>query len=146
MPDPGFDASRPHIARVYDYLLGGKDNFAADRAVAEQIITQLPAAQVGVRARRGSPRAKSAACTTRLQPACAGPAGTRYWRRRRASGSRLRDGWALEFRRYRMAENVSRSRPGLGLQLEFAELVGGPLLLGQLSHFGYGMFVPDEGR
>ena len=25
-----FDASRPHVARVYDYLLGGKDNFAAD--------------------------------------------------------------------------------------------------------------------
>ena len=29
MSDPGFDASRPHISRVYDYLLGGKDNFAA---------------------------------------------------------------------------------------------------------------------
>ncbi len=52
MPDPGFDASKPHIARVYDYLLGGKDNFAADRAVAEQIIAQLPAVQVGVRAQR----------------------------------------------------------------------------------------------
>jgi hypothetical protein len=48
----GFDASRPHIARVYDYLLGGKDNFAADRAVADQIIAQLPAVQVGVRAQR----------------------------------------------------------------------------------------------
>src|SRR6266699_1015318 len=52
MPDPGFDASKPHISRVYDYLLGGKDNFAADRAVADQIITQLPAVQVGVRAQR----------------------------------------------------------------------------------------------
>ena len=49
---PGFDASRPHIARVYDYLLGGKDNFAADRAVGDQIIASLPAAQVGVRAQR----------------------------------------------------------------------------------------------
>jgi S-adenosyl methyltransferase len=37
---------------VYDYLLGGKDNFAADRAVADQIIAQLPAVQVGVRAQR----------------------------------------------------------------------------------------------
>ncbi len=27
---------RPHPARVYDYLLGGKDNFAADRAAAAQ--------------------------------------------------------------------------------------------------------------
>ncbi len=52
VPDPGFDASKPHIARVYDYLLGGKDNFAADRAVGEQIIAQLPAVQVGVRAQR----------------------------------------------------------------------------------------------
>jgi len=51
-PDAEFDASRPHIARVYDYLLGGKDNFAADRAVADQIIAQLPAVQVGVRAQR----------------------------------------------------------------------------------------------
>jgi hypothetical protein len=52
MPDPGPDASKPHISRVHDYLLGGKDNFAADRAVADQIIAQLPAVQVGVRAQR----------------------------------------------------------------------------------------------
>jgi hypothetical protein len=32
---PEIDASRPSIARVYDAILGGKDNFAADRAVAE---------------------------------------------------------------------------------------------------------------
>jgi hypothetical protein len=38
VPDSGLDASKPHISRVYDYLLGGKDNFAADRAVAGQII------------------------------------------------------------------------------------------------------------
>jgi hypothetical protein len=50
--DLRFDASKPHIARVYDYLLGGKDNFAADRAVADQIIARLPAVQVGVRAQR----------------------------------------------------------------------------------------------
>lgn len=29
---PGVDPSRPSVARVYDYLLGGTDNFAADRA------------------------------------------------------------------------------------------------------------------
>ena len=52
MPDPAFDASKPHVSRVYDYLLGGKDNFAADRAVAEQMIASLPAVQVGVRAQR----------------------------------------------------------------------------------------------
>ena len=37
---------------MYVYLLGGKDDFAADRAVADQIIAQLPAVQVGVRAQR----------------------------------------------------------------------------------------------
>jgi SAM-dependent methyltransferase len=31
-----------HPARVYDYWLGGKDNFAADRAAAEQVITVMP--------------------------------------------------------------------------------------------------------
>jgi SAM-dependent methyltransferase len=31
-----------HPARVYDYWLGGKDNFAADRAVAEQVLKVMP--------------------------------------------------------------------------------------------------------
>ena len=53
------------------------------------------------------------------------------------------DRWAMDFRRYRATENMSRSRRGLGLRLEFAEPVAGPLLLGQLSHFGYGIFVPE---
>jgi O-methyltransferase involved in polyketide biosynthesis len=48
----GIDASRPNVARVYDYLLGGKDNFAADRAAGDQIIRVLPASQTGVRAQR----------------------------------------------------------------------------------------------
>jgi hypothetical protein len=47
-----FNATQPHIARVYDYLLGGKDNFVADRAVADRIIASMPAVQVGVRAQR----------------------------------------------------------------------------------------------
>lgn len=51
-PATEFDASRPHIARLYDYLLGGKDNFAVDRALGDQIIASLPAVQVGVRAQR----------------------------------------------------------------------------------------------
>jgi len=37
-----FDPRTPAIARVYDYLLGGKDNFAADRAVAEQLLAVYP--------------------------------------------------------------------------------------------------------
>ena len=34
----GVDASRPSIARIYDYLLYGKDNFAADREAAEKLM------------------------------------------------------------------------------------------------------------
>src|ERR1700758_5570262 len=30
-----FDTSRAHQARMYDYFLGGKDNYAADREAAE---------------------------------------------------------------------------------------------------------------
>ena len=60
------------------------------------------------------------------------------------SRSRPADRWARDFRRYRMTEQLSKSRPGLGLRLEFGEPVAGPLLLGKLSHFGYGIFVPDE--
>src|ERR1700747_580398 len=31
-----------HPARVYDFWLGGKDNFAADRAAAEQVLNVMP--------------------------------------------------------------------------------------------------------
>jgi len=37
-----FDPKKPSIARVYDYVLGGKDNFAADRELAEQLISLFP--------------------------------------------------------------------------------------------------------
>ena len=37
-----FDPSRPNIARIYDYWLGGKDNYPADRAEAERLITIYP--------------------------------------------------------------------------------------------------------
>ena len=33
---PEIDTSQPHIARMYDYYLGGKNHFAADRELAEQ--------------------------------------------------------------------------------------------------------------
>jgi hypothetical protein len=39
---PDIDLSKPSIARVYDYGLGGKDNFAVDRAVAEEVWEQFP--------------------------------------------------------------------------------------------------------
>jgi O-methyltransferase involved in polyketide biosynthesis len=36
------DTSRPNIARVYDYWLGGKDNYAADRAEADRLLAIYP--------------------------------------------------------------------------------------------------------
>ena len=48
----GFDTGVAHSARVYDYLLGGKDNFAADRVAAEQVIEVYPDVLLGVRANR----------------------------------------------------------------------------------------------
>jgi hypothetical protein len=47
-----FDTSRPHMARVYDFWLDGKDNYAADRAVAEQVAAAYPDIRAAVRAQR----------------------------------------------------------------------------------------------
>src|SRR5271169_303292 len=49
---PDFDTSVPHIARVYDYWLGGKDNFAADRQLGEQTLEAYPNLVFSVRANR----------------------------------------------------------------------------------------------
>jgi SAM-dependent methyltransferase len=49
---PDIDISRPHPARVYDYLLGGKDNFAADRRAADAMTMQLPSLPTMTRANR----------------------------------------------------------------------------------------------
>jgi len=49
---PDFDTSVPHIARVYDYWLGGKDNFAADREMGERTLQAYPNLVYSVRANR----------------------------------------------------------------------------------------------
>jgi hypothetical protein len=49
---PTFDTSVAHIARVYDYWLGGKDNFAADREAARQAMAAYPDMPSSVRANR----------------------------------------------------------------------------------------------
>jgi S-adenosyl methyltransferase len=46
------NTSVPHSARIYDYLLGGKDNFEADRAAAEAIVQASPSLPVSMRANR----------------------------------------------------------------------------------------------
>ncbi|MFD8707861.1 SAM-dependent methyltransferase [Kitasatospora sp. NPDC059648] len=42
----------PHSARMYDYFLGGKDNFAVDREAAERVLTAFPTMRTAVRANR----------------------------------------------------------------------------------------------
>jgi S-adenosyl methyltransferase len=46
-----FDTTVAHPARVWDYLLGGKDNFAADRTAGEQLLRIMP--EMGLVARGG---------------------------------------------------------------------------------------------
>ena len=38
----GFDPTVPNVARVYDYMLGGKDNFAVDRDLGDQLLAAFP--------------------------------------------------------------------------------------------------------
>src|SRR5258708_13788856 len=49
---PTFDTSVAHIARVYDYWLGGKDNYTADREAGDQAIQAYPDIVHSVRANR----------------------------------------------------------------------------------------------
>jgi hypothetical protein len=46
---PDIDTSIAHQARVYDYLLGGKDNFAADREVGDKAMQAYPDLAAGTR-------------------------------------------------------------------------------------------------
>ncbi len=48
----GFDPGKPNPARIYDYLLGGKDHFAADRRAAQRLVSALPDAARAARANR----------------------------------------------------------------------------------------------
>ena len=49
---PGIDITKPSIARVYDYMVGGKDHFAIDRVVAERSLDLMPDAKEAGRACR----------------------------------------------------------------------------------------------
>jgi O-methyltransferase involved in polyketide biosynthesis len=63
-----FDPTRPNIARVWDYWLGGKDNFAVDRELAQKMLqVHPPSAQMARENRRFLGRAVSyvAACGVR---------------------------------------------------------------------------------
>jgi S-adenosyl methyltransferase len=49
---PTFDTSVAHIARVYNYWLGGKDNYAADRAAGDRTMAEFPGIVASARANR----------------------------------------------------------------------------------------------
>ena len=50
---PGVDPTKPSPARLYDYYLGGHNNFAADRKAAEALRQSLPALSDAAWANRG---------------------------------------------------------------------------------------------
>jgi hypothetical protein len=51
-PVPEIDTSRPHSARMYDYYLGGKDHFAADREAAAKVLAAFPSVRTASRENR----------------------------------------------------------------------------------------------
>jgi hypothetical protein len=52
MTESKLDTTRPSSARVWNYLLGGKDNFAVDRAIGDQIRGAFPAIAAVAREQR----------------------------------------------------------------------------------------------
>jgi hypothetical protein len=51
-PSHELDTSVAHPARVYDYWLGGKDNFAADRKAADEVVAVRPSILYDIRVHR----------------------------------------------------------------------------------------------
>lgn len=49
---PEIDTSTPHPARMYDYMIGGKDNFAADRQAVEKVAAVVPGVRIASRENR----------------------------------------------------------------------------------------------
>jgi O-methyltransferase involved in polyketide biosynthesis len=49
---PAFDVTVPNAARIYDFMLGGKDNFQADRDAAAKVLQVLPGSVQACRANR----------------------------------------------------------------------------------------------
>jgi SAM-dependent methyltransferase len=49
---PTIDTTKPHPARMYDYYLGGKDHFAADRETAQQALKAFPTLRTAARENR----------------------------------------------------------------------------------------------
>jgi O-methyltransferase involved in polyketide biosynthesis len=70
-PPVGIDVSVPHSARIWNYWLGGKDNFAVDRAVGDQVKAMFPGIALVARVQREF--------LVRAVSYLAGPAGIRQF-------------------------------------------------------------------
>ncbi|BCJ59595.1 SAM-dependent methyltransferase [Micromonospora endophytica] len=46
------DTTVPHSARIWNYWLGGKDNFAVDRAAGDEVIAHIPDIPIGAKSER----------------------------------------------------------------------------------------------
>ncbi len=46
------DSSKPHSARMYDYFIGGKNHFAADREAAAEVLRNSPSVRIAARENR----------------------------------------------------------------------------------------------
>ncbi|MEE4591546.1 SAM-dependent methyltransferase [Streptomyces sp. DSM 41524] len=51
-PNTPLNQGRPHSARMYDYFLGGKDNYVADREAAAKVLTLWPGVMIAARTNR----------------------------------------------------------------------------------------------
>lgn len=91
---PGLDTQHAHPARVYNYWLGGNDNFPADREAAEQAVAANPGIVADVRAAHGQQHSRGGAAemTSRVNQRMSGPTATV---RDRAAVRRFFDGLEL---------------------------------------------------
>ena len=95
----GVDSSRPSVARMYDYYLGGKDNFAVDRTAAQKMMATVPESVQMVASNRAflvravrylAAEAGIRQPATSIEPT---PEGGCTRRRRSSLGGRFRAGW-----------------------------------------------------
>jgi hypothetical protein len=86
-PPVRIDTSVAHIARVQDYWLGGRDNFAADRHAGDEAVAAFPGLVASARSARSflartcSTRWRRAASwSSRIRPTTSRPGSWRGWR------------------------------------------------------------------
>lgn len=70
-----FDTTRPNIARVWDYWLGGKENFAADRELAQKMLAVHPVSAQMAR-ENGRTGSSSGVPSAMWRPAVSGSSST----------------------------------------------------------------------